>query len=188
MKLIFLNIDGVLNTGDNLQVSYELWKMKHPDSEHNSDVSLDKLYDGLYMDKYGEVFDSRTIKWLHYLLAMTDAKIVITSSWKTDRDLKSMWKDRALPGSIHDTTPNVNSENPAAEIGMWLQQNGEGMESFVIIDAFENYPEVMGDRLVVLDKNYGLNMQGVMSAINILKNSYQPKVSQSIDFSVGELD
>ena len=188
MKIIFLNLDGVLNTGDNLQVSYELWKLKHPGIKHDDTVPLDKLYDGLYMDKYGELFDSRAVKWLHYLLAMTAAKVVITSSWKTDRNLKAMWAERKLPGELYDMTPNVNSENPAAEIGLWIQENGEGLESFVIIDAFDKYPESMDDRLVTLNKGYGLDMKGTMTAINILKEKYVPQKGQAIDFSVGEMD
>lgn len=188
MKVIFLNIDGVLNTGDNLQVSYELWKLKHPGLEHNQDVALDKLYDGLYMDKYGELFDLRAVKWLHFLLAMSDAKVVISSPWKADRNIKAMWADRKLPGSVHDMTPNINSENPAAEIGMWIQENGEDMESFVIIDGVNKYPPNFEDRIVDLDKNFGLNMQGSMTALSILKEKYVPKSGQSIDFSVGELE
>ena len=59
MKLIFLHFDGVLNTGDHLQVSYELWKLRHQGYEHNEAVPPERLYDGLYMDKYGEVFRMR---------------------------------------------------------------------------------------------------------------------------------
>ena len=140
MKCIFLHIDGVLNTGDHLQVSYELWKIRHEGYEHDDSVPKERLYDGLYMDQYGEVFDPRAVKWLHFLLASTDAKLIIAASWKGNRKVGDMWKHRTLPGSVYEITPNVNSDNPAIEIGMWIEDNKEDIESFVVIDAFDRYP------------------------------------------------
>ena len=187
MKILFLNIDGVLNSGDNLQVAYELWKIRNPGKEHTEDISPDVIYDGIYMDKYGEKFDARAVKWLEFILAMSDAKVVLISPWRNNRNVSQMWKERNLPGEIHSMTPAINEEKPSVEIGAWLNENKE-IESFVILDAFEKYPDALSDRLIILDKNYGLNMQGSLTALNVLKQKYNPEPNTQIDLGIGEMD
>lgn len=187
MKILFLNIDGVLNTGDNLQVAYELWKIRNPGKEHSDDIPTEILYDGMYMDKYGELFDPRAVKWLQYILAMSDAKIVLISPWRNTRNVTAMWTDRQMPGMITDMVPNVNEDKPAVEIAAWLKEN-EAIESFVIVDAFDNYPEHLEDRLINVDKNYGLNMQAALSVLNALKEKYTPNPSTQVDLGIGEMD
>jgi hypothetical protein len=168
MRVLFLNIDGVLNTGDNLQVAYELWKIRNPGKEHSEDIPSNILYDGMYMDKYGELFDPRAVKWLSFILAKTDAKIVLISPWRINRNVSVMWKNRRLPGKITDIAPNINQDKPAVEIAAWIKENE--VESFVVLDAFNNYPDNLEDRLVLVDKNYGLTMKSSLEVLNVLKN------------------
>lgn len=77
MKIIFLDIDGVLNV-------------------------IEQGY-----DKYGAIFHSNFIDNLRKIIKETDAKIIISSSWKGSglQFLLDMWKDRNYPGEIIGITP-----------------------------------------------------------------------------------
>ena len=79
MKIIFLDIDGVLNV-----------------------ISHDN-------DKYGSQFHEHFVKNLAELIRITDAKIVISSSWRKSglAEMQDMWLERRLPGEIIDVTPSL---------------------------------------------------------------------------------
>lgn len=78
-KIIFLDIDGVLNV--------------IPQGE----------------DEYGPLFHSNFIKNLEELINKTSAKIVITSSWRKSglQHIKNMWEFRNYPGEIIDVIPSL---------------------------------------------------------------------------------
>ena len=64
MKFLFLDIDGVLNTG------------RYQES---------LIGDGLpFTDNDGALFDPIAIENLHYIINETSAKIVLTSTWRMD--------------------------------------------------------------------------------------------------------
>ena len=73
-KVIFLDIDGVLNT-----------KYWHAQKEK---------------DQYGYTFDATAVANLAKIIEKTGADIVISSSWKCMglAELRNMWVDRQLPG------------------------------------------------------------------------------------------
>lgn len=72
MKLIFLDIDGVL------AVNHQ---------EH---------------DEYGSLFHPEFVDNLAYIINQTKAKIVISSSWRSSglKVMKEMWEKRNLPGEV----------------------------------------------------------------------------------------
>ena len=81
-KVLFLDIDGVLNT--------KWWEHKKP------------------KDQFGSAFDPMACANLAKIVKETGAVIVISSSWKCwglDA-LKEMWRDRKMPGRLLDITPN----------------------------------------------------------------------------------
>jgi hypothetical protein len=79
MKIIFLDIDGVLNN-----------------------VYCESR------DKFGCTFHSNFVDNLRSIIDKTGAKIVISSSWRTDGldIMKDLWKYRDLPGEVIDVTPD----------------------------------------------------------------------------------
>jgi len=80
MKVIFLDIDGVLASLDHIR-SLSLVKEPNPDS-------------------YGYSFDPRCVRNLQYILnCVPDARIVISSSWKSMgvMNLAHMWHIRKPP-------------------------------------------------------------------------------------------
>ena len=89
-KIIFLDIDGVLNT-----------------KEWHSRMTKDTP-----KDEYGYAFDPVAVANLAHIIEETGATIVISSSWKFYGvpKLRQMWKIRKLPGTILDITPKHKGE------------------------------------------------------------------------------
>jgi hypothetical protein len=94
MKVIFLDIDGVLNV------------------------------DTSGRDEYGARFNKHFVRNLSHILTETKAKIVISSSWRKDGNIEEIWKARNLPGEIVGQTPiRWWHPNRGEEIAEWLSQN-----------------------------------------------------------------
>lgn len=177
MKIIFLDIDGVLNV--------------HMRTGH---------------DKYGSAFHPQFINNLKRVIDETNAKIVITSSWRHSRleFIQAMWKDRKLPGDVIDVSPgmylqkggclqfynNKLSQFPTpkihgysiprgCEIQYWLDnESPEIIDNYVIIDDDNDMLYSQRDNYVCTFKNmthtdyedlgYGLTKECAEQAINIL--------------------
>ena len=122
-KIIFLDIDGVLNT------------------EHYQGLLQ---YQGKpWQDEYGAFFDPKAVKQLKRIIDATDADIVVESSWKylgLDA-MKELWEVRNLPGTIIDITPSLLGKNKGVEIASWLSKYAKQDIRYVIID----------DEYVILD-------------------------------------
>lgn len=191
MKVIFLNIDGVLNTGDNIKGLFELWKSRNPGVGELSAEDAAKMKDGIYMDKYGELFDERSTRWLEYIIKRTEAHICIISNWRLDTDMKTLWADRKLAGEVIGGTPNINHQYPAQEIEKWLEDQKD-IFSYVIIDASDNYPVTFKDRLVAVNNYFGLTFPAAEAAIRMLETQLLKvdsieKKKMNFNFNVGEM-
>jgi len=102
MKIVFLDIDGVLNS--------ELFSQTNPKSD-NTRYPL----------------DPRCIKLLNELVKDTDCKIVISSSWRRstaiDR-LCELFAEAGFVGEIIDYTPFLGRGTVRGnEIRVWIQDN-----------------------------------------------------------------
>lgn len=123
-KVIFLDIDGVLN-----------------------------VYCESY-DKYGCTFHTHLEDNLHDLIEATGAEIVISSTWRYSglRVMQDMWRDRGLAGNIIDITPILDDGTRGDEIDCWLRENQ--VDNYVIIDDDDDMlPEQM-DHFVKTSGNY----------------------------------
>ena len=80
MKIVFLDIDGVLN-----------------------------VYPQGY-DDFGAIFHQHFMDNLKRIIDETGAKIVISSSWRHDglERMQEMWKHRKLSGEVIDVTPGLH--------------------------------------------------------------------------------
>lgn len=106
-KIIFLDIDGVLNVYC-----------------HNR-------------DEYGCTFHKNLEDNLKLIIDNTNAKIVISSSWRDSglEIMKEMWLFRNLAGEILDITPYDNEYRIRGnEIDEWLNNNKDLVSNYVIID------------------------------------------------------
>lgn len=164
-KIIFLDIDGVLNTRD--------W---------HSRMTKDTL-----KDEFGYAFDPAAVANLARIIEETDAVIVISSSWKFFgvAKLREMWKIRNLPGTILDITPNtvsdkmlLNANLEDMELGVcrgneikeWLSKHKGEVSNYVIIDDFDDLlPEQMS-HAVITNTLIGISESDAEKAITILND------------------
>lgn len=118
MKVIFLDIDGVLVTRNSIIYQY----LNFPD-----DTSIR--------------FSKKAVKNLNKLIRLTKAKIVISSTWRlfhSLEELKNIIKKQGIRGEIISTTSvekaTIEEGIPRGQkISDWLEQHPE-VEQYVIID------------------------------------------------------
>ena len=117
MKVIFLDVDGVLN-------SEHIFKKEHQRYKRTHQVRVDKD------------LDKRFVKNLRWLVKKTGAKIVLSSSWRgavkanKNHHLNKMFNKYGL--EIYDYTPTINIER-GIEIQEWLNHHMD-VTNIVILD------------------------------------------------------
>ena len=126
MRLIFLDIDGVLNS--------DAW------DKTKKTTSNDFLIDQ---------FDPEAIKLLNELIEKIDAQIVLTSSWRLNFDLEQMnelFSRIGIKRGIVSFTPNLNAGagylTRGNEVSNWIIDNGNIIKSkslsftdYIILDS-----------------------------------------------------
>lgn len=124
LKVIFLDIDGVLITG------------KHTlKSSHHGGVQ----------------FDPVAVSLLKGVLKSTGASIVLSSSWRENRTLSRLKSEvfdhYDLSSHLIDMTPVIGGETRGHEINRYLADHREALGNFVILD---DAPDIHGlDRHLV---------------------------------------
>ncbi len=142
MKVIFLDVDGVLITDETRRLG-------------NRNVS------------------PACVAALNSLLERTDARIVLSTSWRvglTGRELCALFRQWGVTGGIIDKTPNLPEGCRGDEIARWLEerQTSRGdVESFVIIDDHDDMGELM-PYLVRTRSAVGFSDEDVERATEIL--------------------
>ena len=154
MKVLFLDIDGVLN--------YE---------------GCDSRYGSVYF-----VVEEK-VHMLKEIISKTDAKIVLTSTWRhglTDLMLGEETFEAGLYEAFINTLEEHDMEiygctgedetTRGEEIEFWLQVAEEQIETFVILD--DMYPEDLKlhqEKLVQTVESFGLTQEDVEKAVSMLK-------------------
>ncbi len=155
-KIIFLDFDGVLNS---LRGYLKARAEGRP-----------------RVDEYGTAFDGDCVGALRKIVEATDARIVITSSWRfflDMDDLRKMWTDRQLPASVYSVTPTdllIDAEEKCGrgiEINEWLYENGP-VGGYVILDDDEEVLPGQLPHLVRTDPEVGLTSFDADRAIGII--------------------
>lgn len=144
IKIVFVDIDGVLNT--------TAWLSRVVGSE-------------LCPEHMGH---------LNHLLEVTGAKVVISSSWRTNRttqELRDLFLQNGFKGTIIGKTPFISQENGqrGVEIQSWLRTHYLPEQvSFVILD---DEPDLflVKDRLILTSMAEGLQNRHIEEAIQLLK-------------------
>jgi hypothetical protein len=154
MKVIFLDIDGVLNH----QKHYE-WLMTT-----NEPTPMQRTY------PYTE-FNPKSCQLLNEIIKETGAQIVVSSSWRLDGEtrLNSLFKHFGLP-RIYSTTPCLNTAR-GIEIDAWLAAHPE-VDKYVILDDDEDMNEHQLPYFIKTNPyEDGLNEEVKNNAIKILKEA-----------------
>ena len=152
MKVIFLDIDGVLN-----HEKHYKWLM-----ETDEPTSLQRVY------PYSE-FNPTSCKLLNKIIDETDAKIVLSSSWRLDGILKlnNIFKHCGIYHKIFDVTPCLDIDR-GKEIDKWLSEHPE-VTNYVILDDDTDMEEYQLPSFIKTNAyNDGLNEEVANKAIKIL--------------------
>lgn len=164
-KILFLDIDGVLNT-----------KWWYTQMDRNTP-----------RDKYGYAFDPNAVANLKRIIDETGADIVISSSWKSFglTELIDMWQERNLPGLIIGITPNSVSDElllnadidsielfhiRGEEIMQWLANHRKQVSNYAIIDDMDNMLPEQQSHFVHVNPEIGITKKDADRVIIILKN------------------
>lgn len=157
MKVIFLDIDGVLN-----HEKHYTWLM-----ETDELTSLQLVY------PFSE-FNPESCKILNRIIDETDAKIVLSSSWRLDgkEQINQLFKHFGLP-RIYDITPSLcerfGSLCRGKEIDKWLNEHPE-VTKYVILDDDNDMEEHQLPFFIKTDAyKDGLNNEVANKVIEILK-------------------
>ncbi len=134
MKVIFLDVDGVLN----------------------SDEYFDKIKN-LNIDGIQSEIDVEKIKMLNMAINETGAKIVLTSSWRYTRNAQELKKLLSEYGIPTDSTPFIQNKR-GLEIKQYLLENPD-VENFIIVDdeLFDSYDDELIKKLVKISNGNGHN-------------------------------
>ena len=165
-KIIFLDIDGVLNTEQQQKRFY---------TEQTNSV-----------DEYGSLFDPDAVANLSKIIDETGADIVISSSWKFWGLLKlwEMWKNRKLPGKVIDVTPDTEEDEillnadlsemerialRGYEIKEWLSFHGKKVSRYAIIDDIDSFLPEQQPHFVQVCPITGITVEDAEKVIKVLK-------------------
>lgn len=172
MNVIFLDIDGVLNSERLLEQQLHLHRTAVAETgpEHREAC---KCFD---MEKN---IDPEAVEHLNRLIARTQSKVVISSSWRRlidapeiERILKLCHFNGVIIGDTPDAMNDLRFDmapedrDRGHEIAMWLKDHPE-VERFVILDDCCDMAHLRY-RLVQTDADVGLTADDVELAINMM--------------------
>jgi hypothetical protein len=160
MKIIFLDIDGVLNSDKSID-----YNAKHVDTHMNKNI-YKSLRDYIFKP------DAENVYNLNIITQNTNAKIVISSSWRLHGldHVRTILKDCGVEGEIISDTPYLRGNIRGIEIQKWLDYH-TNIDSFVILDDDDDMGLLYGN-LIKTDNILGLKNYDAIKAINIL-NGYK---------------
>lgn len=155
MKILFLDIDGVVNT-DRI-------------ARYRKNHGVEEM-----------IFDEDAMKNLEHIVTSTECRIVISSTWRIHRDtMNPLWialvdnlRKYNLENFLYDTThfddPVCFSKPRWLEIKEWLVQNRD-IDSFVILDDEWDMDE-LNSNFVRCSGAIGISRNNCKEAIAILNN------------------
>jgi hypothetical protein len=130
MKVIFLDIDGVLAT----RGSISAWHTRMTEitrSGSTEDLALEMDIRMAPGGKAGEL-DQACVDLFLRLLEQTGACVVLSSSWRYDKRNNKIWQDLFGDKWLGRTGPDLDAGR-GADIQTWLSKHPE-VDKFVILD------------------------------------------------------
>jgi hypothetical protein len=152
MRVIFLDIDGVLNS--------EEW------DRYVQSFTYGARFNSCYL------LSQEMILRLQNVVFQTNAEIVLTSSWRTnERAMCALTRQLSLYHlSIRDSTVSYAYGNRADEVKLWIKSHSN-ITSYAIIDDYDDgftQDEVLSTHFVQTAYAYGLTHEKAAEMIEIL--------------------
>lgn len=167
MKIIFLDIDGVLNS------DVYMSSQAYIDEVHQAGVRDHKSY-AVVLKAHHTHLDPAAVQLMNQLVEKTGATVVLSSSWRTkysDQEMTELLKSRGATFTIDDRTPLKFSyrsrQSEVQEYLRTLKEEGVVPESFVILDDIEKFPAFESNFIQTFEVT-GLTPEDVNQAIEIL--------------------
>ncbi len=151
MKVIFLDIDGVLNTGRSLMAN----PVCHLDFHTNTDGS--------------HALDPIGVKFLKILTDNFDVKIMVSSTWRLGAAIEELSTALRLP--VHDKTPIDNLGGRGGEIDSWLAKSdfhADKDKYCIIDDDIHDMFDHQKPHIVRTNFEEGLTSQSMRDCLDIL--------------------
>lgn len=184
-NIIFLDIDGVLNSMDYmnaLQFDAALAKGLYNINAQDSH--------SIICDKYGHHFDPRCVSYLQSIYNATRCDFVISSTWNQAglATIQQMWIDRNLPGKVIDI---IDCHDRANAILRWLHEH-----DYVIIEhcwctiddetVFDDIDAQFQKFQIKPNTRYGISLQDMLNVIrhfNYVNNDMWLDTSKVVKFA-----
>lgn len=154
VHIVFLDIDGVLNTDEFLcrVQSYPRGSEEHAD-------------DGAYLDP-------RLVRRLDRLCREASAKVVVSSSWRLMddfEDIRQWLAQKGLTAEVIGKTPYLPNAQRGTEIRYWLDVDGKrmGVSAYVVLDDGSDMDAVRS-RFIQTSDQEGLTDEQVDRAVQLL--------------------
>lgn len=160
-KIIFLDIDGVLNSTKSAEFCHKKYGGNgyggfFSESEEPTLVNV--------------LWDDECVGWFEKIVKETGASIVISSTWRNHYGLlafHSMFKLYSVFDlDIVGKTPSLMSRNRGAEIQKYIDENK--ISNYVILDDDSDMLESQMSNFVNTDCDFGLTKEDYLKAVKIL--------------------
>lgn len=166
MKVIFLDIDGVMNM-------------------YGSSCRT-------FMKPYGQHIEPHLVQRLNYIIEKTNAKIVISSSWRSDmEDLEKQLKEQGFKYWTHvigkTCQPQVKNENipyprnrdcflyndRGEQINKWLQDTNFNIEKYIVVDdeVSDIRPHINSKHIFQTDAEEGLLNKDALHIVRMVNKN-----------------
>jgi len=159
-KIIFLDIDGVLNSSKFFE-------------EQGFDPDVDEEgYEPLSLEWWAQGIDPEAVKLVNEIVSRTGARVVISSSWRLNTNigyLRRVLQARGFEGDIIGATPRLQGDHRGREIAAWLHAHGRDVESFVILDDDDDMEPVRHRQIQSSFTTGGLRQAHVERAVELLR-------------------
>lgn len=152
-RVVFLDIDGVLNTPE-----YAVELLKSPMYKTNR-------------DEFGQLFCPKAVANLEYLCHTANAKVVVSSTWRKSGLVKmqTMFQMRGIDVDVIDVTPFERWRGfvkRGEEVDYWLKNND--VDNYVILDDDTDFLEEQMPHFVHTHFEDGFNWRCMVQALKIL--------------------
>lgn len=155
-KICFLDIDGVLN-------SVNFFEEK---SQSKRWDEFKEKYENKHIAFGLANIDPKAVELLNKLTEATGAKIVVSSSWRGDSALQTIFTLAGIKEPIYGETPRLYSRYRGQEIQQWLDKHK--CDKYIILDDDLDFFDSQLPYLIHTDWKIGLTENDVDMAIEIL--------------------
>jgi hypothetical protein len=164
MKLIFLDIDGVLN--------HQLFYKGQTLTEKKKELRKQAKSKEIERWDYGLAqIDEESVSRLNDIIDATGAEVVLSSSWRINNVrgyMQQLLDAKGFCGKIIGYTPTLGQQR-GFEIEAWLHEYGDHVDKYVILDDDSDMTdEQIRYHYIHCDGYCGLTPNGAYKAIRIL--------------------